>query len=88
MPYSQLRQEIQRAPSGLVRAATSDPYLQSMCLPDWEQDYTQLSAGRFSGQVAHINFGRASVFRETLNQATDQRARSQSREYRSEEHNV
>lgn len=53
---------------------SNDPFLQSRILPDWAQDYTQLSCGNFEGGVARASLGRVQVFREWINQAIDQRS--------------
>ncbi|WP_419795256.1 helix-turn-helix domain-containing protein [Pseudomonas palleroniana] len=53
---------------------SNDPFLQSRILPDWMQDYTQLSCGNFEGGVARASLGRVQVFREWINQAIDQRS--------------
>jgi len=62
-------------PQPRVACLTSnDPFLQSRILPEWEQDYTQLSCGSFSGGVARASLGEVQVFREWINQAVDQRS--------------
>lgn len=53
---------------------STDPFLQSRILPNWEQDYTQLSGGLFVGGVARTSIENIQVFREWINQAVDQRA--------------
>lgn len=53
---------------------SNDPLLQSRILPDWMQDYTQLSCGNFEDGVARASLGRVQVFREWINQAVDQRS--------------
>ncbi|WP_237882292.1 helix-turn-helix domain-containing protein [Pseudomonas sp. PGPR40] len=53
---------------------SNDPFLQSRILPDWMQDYTQLSCGNFEGGIARASLGRVQVFREWINQAIDQRS--------------
>lgn len=64
-------------PCALPRVAceqSNDPFLQSRILPDWMQDYTQLSCGNFEGGVARASLERVQVFREWINQAIDQRS--------------
>ncbi|MNF24802.1 HTH-type transcriptional regulator YesS [compost metagenome] len=61
-------------PARVACVRSNDPFLQSRILPDWEQDYTQLSCGNFEGGVARASLGRVQVFREWINQAIDQRS--------------
>lgn len=73
----QLNPDTAHPPCALPRVAcerSNDPFLQSRILPDWMQDYTQLSCGSFEGGVARASLGRVQVFREWINQAVDQRS--------------
>ncbi|RAI64799.1 AraC family transcriptional regulator [Pseudomonas fluorescens] len=62
------------SPPRVACVTSNDPFLQSRILPDWMQDYTQLSCGNFEGGVARASLGRVQVFREWINQAIDQRS--------------
>ena len=45
---------------------------QAASLPDWDQRYEQLSAGRFEGEVDELRVGPAQVFAERANQVVMQ----------------
>lgn len=53
---------------------TSDACQHAASLPDWSQEYLQLSPGRFSGEIVEASTGPIQVFRETLNQCVDEKA--------------
>ncbi|WP_085314475.1 helix-turn-helix domain-containing protein [Derxia lacustris] len=61
------------APGQYLSVETSDAQLQAACLPGWTQDYMQLSCGQFVGRLIEVKLGPVQVYRETLNQATDER---------------
>lgn len=48
---------------------------QAASLPDWDQRYEQLSAGRFEGEVDELRVGPAQVFAERANQTVMQAGR-------------
>lgn len=54
-------------PPVFARGVAHDIDAQSGLLPGWEQEYRQLSCGRFSGSVAAASSSRISVIRETTN---------------------
>lgn len=51
------------------RAHTHDAQAQAASLSSWQQDYEQLSAGRFEGLLEDLRFDQWQVFRETSNQS-------------------
>lgn len=53
---------------------TSDPCEHAASLRDWSQDYLQLSAGSFSGEIIEASVGPIQVFRETIHQCVDEKA--------------
>lgn len=53
---------------------TNDPCEHAASLRDWSQDYLQLSAGRFSGEIVEASVGPIQVFRETICQCVDEKA--------------
>jgi AraC family ethanolamine operon transcriptional activator len=48
---------------------------QAASLPDWDQRYEQLSAGRFEGEVDELRVGPVQVFAERANQTVMQAGR-------------
>lgn len=53
---------------------TNDPCEHAASLRDWSQDYLQLSAGRFSGEIIEASIGPIQVFKETICQCVDEKA--------------
>lgn len=51
---------------------TDDVDAQRQSLPGWDQDYAQLSAGRFRGRTTDVDFGPVRVFREQLSTRIEQ----------------
>src|SRR5690554_2992749 len=47
---------------------------QATALPFWHQDYTQLSAGRFQGEIDSITTPNIQLFRESMNRSVDELA--------------
>lgn len=56
----------------LVRRSTVDVLEQALALPFWQQDYTQLSKGSFSGSVLSVTCEGLQIFTESMTQAVDQ----------------
>lgn len=56
----------------LVQRTTADVLEQADALPFWQQDYTQLSKGAFSGALTSISYQGLQIFRETMNRAVDE----------------
>lgn len=52
--------------------ATRDSEHHAACLPGWDQSYSQLDAGTFSGELTDISFSGIQVFRETTNRSVFQ----------------
>ncbi len=52
--------------------ATRDSEHHAACLPGWDQSYSQLDAGAFSGELTEISFSGIQVFRETTNRSVFQ----------------
>lgn len=57
------------------RHETRDSEQHAESLTDWDQTYSQVSAGNFRGEVVDIGFLGLQVFRETTNQAVHQQGR-------------
>jgi AraC family ethanolamine operon transcriptional activator len=62
------------ATSSVARVRCSDVIEQADALPFWRQDYTQLSAGSFSGGVDSVSMPNMQVFREAMNRPVDEHA--------------
>lgn len=54
--------------------STSDPCQHAASLNGWMQDYLQLSAGHFSGEIVEASIGPLQVFKETIHQRVDEKA--------------
>ncbi|MCL2309505.1 MAG: helix-turn-helix domain-containing protein [Proteobacteria bacterium] len=54
--------------------STNDPCVHAASLRDWSQDYLQLSAGHFSGEIVETSIGPIQVFKETIHQSVDEKA--------------
>lgn len=54
--------------------STTDPCQHAASLRGWSQDYLQLSAGRFSGEIVEASIGPLQVFKETIHQCVDEKA--------------
>ncbi len=61
-------------PVSFAHIETIDAIQHAESLPLWQQDYAQLSCGRFIGSISSASFGSVQIFRESMNQAVDQRA--------------
>jgi AraC family ethanolamine operon transcriptional activator len=59
-------------PASIVHNQTNDVFFQARALPKWNQDYIQISKGKFQGQVIDLNLGPIQLFRETMDKAVDQ----------------
>lgn len=57
-----------------VRARTECVLEQAAALPFWSQDYTQLSAGSFHGEIDSVATQGIQLFRESMNRAVDELA--------------
>ncbi|WP_227815808.1 helix-turn-helix domain-containing protein [Nitrogeniibacter aestuarii] len=53
---------------------TSDPCQHAESLPAWSQEYLQLEAGPFFGEIKESTFGPVQVFQETIDQVIDEKA--------------
>lgn len=62
----------------LRKIFTTDADTHAGSLDQWQQNYDQISAGRFFGVVREISLGDMHLFRETTNQALLQRGRTPS----------
>lgn len=62
-------------PAGAWRldAATCDAQLQARAQPEWQQEYRQLSAGRFQGRVRHVQLPGMRLVHEDSNRVLHQR---------------
>lgn len=60
---------------------TTDPCQHADSLPQWSQEYVQLSGGAFLGQIQELSTGPVQLFRETMNQIVDERAQARPRSY-------
>jgi AraC family ethanolamine operon transcriptional activator len=56
------------------RVWTHDVIQQAEALPLWQQDYTQLRAGRFEGSIDSVSTPSLQVFREAMNRPVDEQA--------------
>lgn len=54
------------------RVATRDSEQHAACLSDWDQTYSQLEAGTFSGELIDVGFSGIQVFRESTNRSVFQ----------------
>ena len=54
-----------------LRVRTRCVLEQATALPFWHQDYTQLSAGRFQGEIDSITTPNLQLFRESMNRSVD-----------------
>ncbi|MEX3773001.1 helix-turn-helix domain-containing protein [Pseudomonas sp. MYb118] len=59
-------------PAGLQSVSVCDASVLANSLSDWQQQYLQISPGRFAGSVTEISVGVVQIFREVINQAVDQ----------------
>lgn len=59
--------------SGVQRTVSHDIDDQAQALPGWSQEYRQLSAGPFTGDVLHLDLPGVSLFRERTNLRIEQR---------------
>lgn len=57
-----------------IRARTRCVLEQASALPFWHQDYIQLSAGRFQGEIDSITTDHIQLFREAMNRSVDEAA--------------
>lgn len=64
---------MQTAPTHIHRWHTKDIDEQSILLDDWEQEYRQLSCGRFSGNVSTAHGQQVAIVSEHTNQSLHQR---------------
>lgn len=62
--------------AGLRKTFTTDADTHAGSLDQWQQNYDQISAGRFHGVVREVSLGDMHLFRETTNQAVLQRGRT------------
>lgn len=53
---------------------TNDPCEHAASLRDWSQDYLQLSAGPFSGEIVEASIGPIQIFKEAIHQCVDEKA--------------
>ncbi len=53
---------------------TNDPCEHAASLRDWSQDYLQLSAGPFLGEIVEASIGPIQIFKESIHQCVDQKA--------------
>lgn len=60
---------------------TDDPCVHAASLRDWMQDYLQLSAGRFLGEIIETTIGPIQIFRETIWQCVDEKANPRRNSY-------
>lgn len=51
---------------------TQDVILQARALPNWQQEYLQISQGAFHGAISDLSLGPLQLFREQINKAVDQ----------------
>lgn len=51
---------------------TKDVSQQAASLPNWEQQYTQISPGEFRGSLMDLSIGPIQLFRESINKSVDQ----------------
>lgn len=71
-----------RARGGCFSAiATSDPCEHALSLRDWSQDYLQLSAGPFSGEIVEASIETVQVFKESISQCIDEKANPRPNSY-------
>lgn len=54
--------------------STSDPCQHAESLREWSQDYLQLTAGPFSGEILETSTGPVQVFMESISQCVDEKA--------------
>ena len=54
------------------QVSTRDSEHHASCLSDWEQTYSQLEAGTFSGELIDVGFSGIQVFRESTNRSVFQ----------------
>ena len=54
---------------------TIDVFQQAECLKKWQQNYTQISKGTFSGMLKQLSLGEIQLFRETINKAVYEQGR-------------
>lgn len=64
-----------------VRRATKDVLEQAEALPFWEQEYTQLDKGSFSGSVISVASQGLQIFREGMNRSVDEIAKAPDNSY-------
>ncbi|NML18725.1 helix-turn-helix domain-containing protein [Azohydromonas caseinilytica] len=68
--------------TSLIRSTEAeDPFLQARSLDRWSQEYTQLTSGLFLGRTVDLSLGPVQLFRETMNQAVDQKSHPLSEAY-------
>lgn len=60
------------SPASLTLSENTDVLLQASALPKWNQEYVQLSEGRFCGALQDLSLGPVQIFRETMDKAVDQ----------------
>ena len=54
------------------QVSTWDSEHHAACLSDWDQTYSQLEAGAFSGELIDVGFSDIQVFRESTNRSVFQ----------------
>ncbi len=59
---------------GFSSVSTSDPCQHAASLRGWSQDYLQLSAGAFHGEIVEATTGPVQVFLESIDQRVDEKA--------------
>lgn len=64
-----------------VRARTRCVLEQATALPFWHQDYVQLSAGSFQGEIDSITTEKIQLFREAMNRSVDETASARKDSY-------
>lgn len=69
--HEQSRSEAAPPPS-FMSHETTDVLLQASALPKWNQEYVQISEGKFSGTLQDLSLGPVQIFRETMDKAVDQ----------------
>lgn len=60
------------AKAGLKCISVTDANVLAKSLPEWQQEYLQISPGPFAGSVSEISVGVVQIFREVINQSVDQ----------------
>lgn len=59
-------------PAGFSTEASADVHHQATLLRAWDQTYTQLRTGSFTGSVSRVRNGRVKLFREQMNRSVFQ----------------